>query len=59
MKHHKITNKNDIIKLKEFYEDDSIFEVLETGLDGTLDDLLEIINFEDWIGGTFVTIQHI
>ena len=56
MQHHKITCEKDLIKLQEIYEDDSIFEVLESKEELTLPDLRF---FGDWENYTPITIQHI
>lgn len=56
MQHHKIANENDIIKLQKIYEDDSIFEILETGEEITLPNFR---HSADWNDFEPVTIQHI
>ena len=53
MEHHKITSKSDIITLQEIYEDDAIFEVLDTGEEVTLPELLFGYDYQE------ITIQHI
>lgn len=53
MPHHKITCKNDIERLQDRYEDDAIFEILETHEEITLPDLLMVYD------GQGITIQHI
>ena len=53
MQHHTIKSIEDIKKLQEFYEDDAIFEILETGEEITLSDLAYVYDDQE------ITIQHI
>lgn len=56
MKLNKITSIDDLRALQEIYEDDAIFEVLETGEQMTLPDM---IFYFDPGQPECVTIQHI
>lgn len=56
MEHHKITCEQDLIELQEIYEDDSIFEILETSEETTLPDFRYTVYWNDFEP---VTIQHI
>ena len=56
MEHHKITKEQDLIDLQEFYEDDDIFEILETKEEITIPDFRYNA---DWNNFEPVTIQHI
>lgn len=53
MPHYKITCKQDIIDLQEKYEDNAIFENIETGEEFCLADLLFLYDNQE------ITIQHI
>jgi len=53
MEHHKITCRKDIEELQKVYENDSHFEVLETGEEITLPDFLYLYDNQQ------ITIQHI
>ena len=53
MKHHIIKCGQDITDLMEVYEDDAIFENLETKEEFTLSDLLYLYDDQE------ITIQHI
>ena len=53
MEHHKIKSLEDIKSLQEVYEDDAIFEVLETGEE------IDLVNLLFFYDGQEITIQHI
>jgi hypothetical protein len=53
MKHHKIKSIDDIKKLQAIYEDGAIFEILETGEE------MELTNLLFFYDGQEITIQHI
>ena len=56
MKHHKIKTEKDVIELQKWYEQDAIFECLETHEEFTLEDLRYNA---DWNDFEEITIQHI
>jgi len=53
MPHHKIRSEQNIKNLIDRYEVDAIFEILETGEEMTLPDMLHLYD------GQEITIQHI
>ena len=56
MNWHIIQNEKDVVELQKIYEDDSIFEILETGEEITLPNLRYNA---DWNDFEKITIQHL
>lgn len=53
MKHHKIKSIEDITELQKYYENDAIFEVIETHEE------INLIDLAFCYDGQEITIQHI